>query len=114
MTLQEIQKKYPNVSSPREFGYGKSFLSIETAKYLELKDVKYLELELVDEKIVKITVYYPKELNWTAEELSKRTAEVMKLDGDWEKSSSLEYRSMNCGIIPDAFAVRVGVENTRS
>jgi len=109
MTLQEIQKKYPNVPPSREVGYGKSFLSIETVKYPELKDVKYLELELVDEKIVKISAYYPKDLNWKAEELSKRTAEVMKLDGDWEKSSSLEYRSMYCGVIPDAFAVRVGI-----
>ena len=57
MTLQEIQKKSPNVSPPRQVGYGKSFLSIETVKYPELKDVKYLELELVDEKIVKITTY---------------------------------------------------------
>ena len=109
MALQDIQKKYPNLSSPKGVGYGKSFLSIETVKYPELKDVKYLGLELVDEKIVKITAYYHKDLHWSSEELSKRTAESMNLDGDWEKSSSLDYRSMYCGIIPDAFAVRVGI-----
>ncbi|HEX8735586.1 MAG TPA: hypothetical protein VF721_09705 [Pyrinomonadaceae bacterium] len=110
MILQEIQKKYPDVSPPRQAGYGKSFLSVGTAQYPGLDEVKYLEVELVDEKIVKITAYYPKDLNWTAEELSKRTAEVMKLDGDWEKSGSLDYRSMYCGIVPDAFAVRVGIK----
>ncbi len=95
----------------KEVGYGKSFLSIDTHKYAELKDVMGIDIELVDEKIVKITVYYPKDFNWTAEELSKRTAEAMKLDGDWEKSSSeyREIRYMYCGQIPKAFAVRAGI-----
>lgn len=110
MPLEEVQRKYANLPLPKKFDFGESTISIDAKNYPELIGMKYMDVQLVDDKVAKITVYYPTDLNWSVEDLAKRTAEAFNLNGTWTKGSS-ENRYVGCGEGLNLFTVDVGIEN---
>jgi len=86
---------------------------VDASPYVELSELKHAELKFLDGRLIKITVYYPNDLNWkSADEFAEKTGEGLRLNGTWRKVGSddkfSEIRSLHCGEVTQGFSVFAG------
>ena len=131
-TLSQIQNRFPGVPNltANEFGSGKftinvtsmpgpetvkpsggGYVLVSASRYPELLGTDRIILELVDGRLAKITVLYPKDLKWrSVDEFVQKTAETLNLPDGWEASDSTkDYRHVFC----KGFYVRAGIDNEK-
>ncbi len=123
MSIEQIQARFQGFPNPpaNEFGLAtvvldRSIVIEETrpstgytfvpARYRELDGVDRMYLKIVDGHIAEIEVYYTNDLKWrSVDEFVSRTAEALKLNGDWKKQNE-DYKSLGC----NGFLVYAGIK----
>lgn len=84
---------------------------ISAAPFPAFKEVKHVELELLDGKLIKIGIYYRDDVKWkSGGEFRQKTAEALKLDGDWDTKDG-NSGSMLCNVVAkdEGFSVHAGL-----
>ena len=117
LSLPEVRQKFPDFPQPKELEYGKAIAKVYPWQVSEQNALKDIEIEFVDNRIVKIEVFYNDELKWkSADEFAQKTGEAMKLDGTWKKvgddTSTSEWRAMSCRMLSVGLASKKGLPIT--
>jgi len=73
---------------------------LKLSDYPQLSNIKHIKLILVDNKVVRIVIFYPNDLKWkNSDEFLRQVNESLKLDGTWENVlyGYGEVKHLDCG-----------------